>query len=229
MSLRVWARRSWLAGPLVRRAYFALAALKFRNSADYWERRYSGGGTSGAGSVSRLARFKADFLNRFVANHEIRSVVEFGCGDGTQLTLAEYPDYLGLDTAPSAIALCRKRFSGDLTKQFELVDHDPGRRDLALSLDVIYHLVEDDVFDTYMRHLFSASDRFVILYSSNSAESTPEPHIRHRVFTDWIEVNRPEWKLYSVTPNAYQLNPRDPDNTSFADFYVYSRSSQTAA
>ncbi|MDX8493394.1 class I SAM-dependent methyltransferase [Mesorhizobium sp. VK22B] len=223
MSLKKWAKNSWLAGPLVRQVYFALAALKFRNSADYWERRYRAGGTSGAGSANRLARFKADFLNRFVANHQIQSVVEFGCGDGMQLALAEYPKYLGLDNAPSAVARCRERFANDATKQFKLVDSDPGHHDLALSLDVVYHLVEDRVFDTYMRNLFSASERFVILYSSNSTESTPEPHVKHRRFTNWIEVNLLEWKLCSVTPNAYPLDPRDPDNTSFADFYVYSR------
>ncbi|WP_197507509.1 class I SAM-dependent methyltransferase [Mesorhizobium sp. AA23] len=224
MSLKKWAKKSWFAGPLVREVYFALAALNFRNSADYWERRYRDGGTSGAGSADRLARFKADFLNRFVESHEIHSVVEFGCGDGMQLALAEYPKYLGLDNAPSAVAQCRKRFANDPTKQFELVHNYPGgQHDLALSLDVVYHLVEDTVFDTYMRDLFSSSERFVIVYSSNSAESTPEPHVKHRMFTKWIEVNRPDWKLCSVTPNAYPLNPRDPDNTSFADFYVYSR------
>jgi hypothetical protein len=44
---------------------------------------------------------------------------------------------------------------------------DLGRFDLELSLDVIYHLVEDEVFDAYMRSLFAHAGRFVVIYSSN--------------------------------------------------------------
>src|SRR5438270_10704846 len=63
----------------------------FDNSSSYWNRRYVAGGTSGAGSYGRLARFKADVLNAFVAESGIASVIEFGCGDGAQLALSNYP------------------------------------------------------------------------------------------------------------------------------------------
>jgi hypothetical protein len=65
---------------------------EFPGSADYWERRYAEGGDSGHGSYGRFAEFKAEVLNRFVAEQRIESIVEFGCGDGNQLTLASYPD-----------------------------------------------------------------------------------------------------------------------------------------
>ena len=76
----------------------------FEGSQEYWERRYAGGGTSGAGSAGRLAAFKAQFLNDFVRAHDVTSVVEFGCGDGNQLALAAYPRYLGLDVSPASLA-----------------------------------------------------------------------------------------------------------------------------
>ena len=76
----------------------------------YWERRYADGQDSGYGSRDQLARFKASFLNAFVARNGIRSVIEFGCGDGTQLSLADYPSYLGLDVSPTAVRLCASRF-----------------------------------------------------------------------------------------------------------------------
>jgi hypothetical protein len=42
------------------------------------------------------------------------------------------------------------------------VDHQGlFRAELGLSLEVIFHLVEDDVFDVYMRHLFASATRFV--------------------------------------------------------------------
>lgn len=53
-----------------------------------------------------------------------------------------------------------------------------------MSIDVIYHLIEDSVFNDYMGLLFNSSTRFVILYSSNSnyLNSSSEPHVKHRNF-----------------------------------------------
>src|SRR3954447_5620340 len=87
-------------------------------SADYWEQRYRKDNTSGAGSYSRLARFKAETLNHFVTTHHIESVIEFGSGDGAQLWLANYPTYIGVDVSPTVLDLTRRAFAGDATKRF---------------------------------------------------------------------------------------------------------------
>jgi len=71
--------------------------MLLRNSAEHWERRYRRCGNSGAGSHERLAIFKADVLTDFIATHGIRSVIVFGCGDGAQLRLAQYPTHIGID------------------------------------------------------------------------------------------------------------------------------------
>src|SRR5947207_1460070 len=172
------------------------APTNFSGSASYWEQRYRGGGDSGAGSYGRLADFKAEILNRFVAAHAVESVIEFGCGDGNQLSLARYPKYIGMDVSASAIQMCKKRFVEDLSKSFFLYHPDcfVDRQgifasDLSLSLDVIYHLVEDRIFDTYMRHLFGAGRRFVAVYSTNEDSSTDDAHVKHRQFTRWVEQN----------------------------------------
>ena len=199
----------------------------FTTSGDYWRERYRSGRNSGAGSYGELAAFKADFLNRFVKDRGVESVVEFGSGDGNQLTLAEYPAYLGLDISPEAVAACRERFAGDPTKRFALPDESkPGdeRADLSLSLDVIYHLTEDAAFGAYMRRLFDAGERFVIVFASNGQPDLPptQPHVRHRKFTDWVDENRPDWRLTETVPNAHPFDPATGGG-SFADFYVYER------
>jgi SAM-dependent methyltransferase len=200
--------------------------LRFRGSSDYWERRYRAGGNSGAGSYGRLAEFKAEILNEFVAREGIVSIVEFGCGDGAQLALAQYPDYVGIDVAATSVALCRTRFAEDPGKQFFLAGEVPGdlaSADLALSLDVIYHLVEDAVFDAYMHELFAGSHRFVAIYASDTARATDSPHVRHRNFTSWIERHAPDWRLVGHVPNRYPYDPAAPEETSFADFYFFER------
>ena len=48
------------------------------------------GGNSGAGSYNQIGVFKAEIVNNFVKANGVRTVVEFGFGDGQQLTRAEY-------------------------------------------------------------------------------------------------------------------------------------------
>jgi len=200
----------------------------FPGSAEYWRERYQFGRDSGLGSYGVLADFKARVLNGFFAQHGVRSVIEFGCGDGNQLGMLEVADYTGIDISPQALALCRERYAGVEGRRFLLADeYSDEQAECALSLDVIYHLVEDETFDAYMRRLFGAAQRFVVVYSSNrlpdDADNTGE-HVRHRRFTDWVEAHQPAWTLIQHVPNEHPFRG-DYRTGSFADFYFYGRRS----
>lgn len=224
-------RKMPVLGPALLSAKRARDRRRFPGSAAYWEERYQEGGTSGPGSAGINARFKADTLNRFVRAHGVRDVIEFGCGDGQQLELAKYPRYIGLDVAKTSVAMCRARFANDATKAFRLYPSTeivPGRgafvADLSLSLDVIYHLVEDAVFGQHMSDVFAASRRWVILYTSDSdrIRGATEPHCRHRPVARYVEQAFPDWGLSQRIPNANPL-AGDPERGSSSDFYVYQR------
>jgi hypothetical protein len=198
------------------------ATIRFRDSRSYWKSRYAAGGTSGVGSYSLQARYKAEFLNTFVQENLVASVIEFGCGDGSQLGLADYRQYLGIDIAGQAIRHCIESFQHDETKSFMAYDArafaDPARfihADLALSLDVVFHLVEDDVYEAYMRALFNAADRFVVIYARDRDESPAlKRHVRWREFTPWIEKNIAGWRLSQVEPAP---------SAEYQDFHVFTR------
>lgn len=210
-----------MAGRLYRR--YIRPVERFDDSASFWKNRYASGGHSGVGSFGRLAEFKAEVLNRFVKDEGIQSVIEFGCGDGRQVELAEYPSYLGLDISPDAIERCRRLFAEDATKQFKVIDeYADETADLTLSLDVIYHLVEDAVYESYMRQLFDAAERWVAVYSSNAEIQAVVPQVRHRVFTDWVAQHCPEWKLLAEIPNRYPYT-HDYRTESFADFFIFAK------
>lgn len=198
----------------------------FHGSTPYWEERYRTGGDSGAGSGGRLAEFKAEIINEFVVKESIASLIEFGCGDGRQLLIARYPKYMGVDVSQTVIEKCKTLFRDNPDFAFLTTEQYQGEAaDLALSLDVIFHLVEDEVFDAYMNTLFDAALRYVIIYSSNfDAASAPNaPHFRNRQFTLWIAANRPEWQLIQHIPNRYPFNG-DGLETSVSDFFVFRKS-----
>lgn len=210
--------------PGVRQISLLRQRIAYSDSARFWEENYAQGLTSGNGSYGALAEGKSRFLNELVGQRGIGSVIEFGCGDGNQLSLADYPSYIGLDVSRAAIGLCQRRFAGDATKSFFLYDgacftdrSGIFLADLALSMDVVYHLTEDAVFESHLRHLFCAGRRLVVVYSTNAEIGGTAPHVRHRHFTPWVQRAFPQWRLARVSrgPNTERAG---------ADFFVYERS-----
>jgi hypothetical protein len=197
-------------------------------SAAYWDSRYRGGGTSGAGSRGRLATFKADFLNAFVRDNAIDSVIEFGTGDGKQLESFEFPQYIGIDVSKKVIEDSRRKYADNSRHSFlhstEIAQAEEC--DLSLSLDVIFHLVEDDVFEKYMRDVFFFGKKYVIIYSSDVDSDWNAQHVRHRSFTKFVATRFREWTLIARVMNIYPFSSSSPDDTSFCDFFIFSKSGQ---
>jgi hypothetical protein len=171
-----------------------------------------------------LANYKLAFVNGFLRRHRVKSVIDFGCGDGAQIRDLACRHYLGIDISVSAVEQCRATFAHRTNWSFEVMRADAEygpKRGVALSLDVIYHLVEDEVFERYMFLLFSYAKRFVIIYSSDSEERSRAPHIRHRWHSGWVARNLPEWTVVRRGQTPYPFHLENSHNTSFADFTIY--------
>jgi SAM-dependent methyltransferase len=201
------------------------------SSRNFWEERYARGGNSGAGSYGLLANYKSAFLNRFFSQHGIKSVVDFGSGDGNQLAGLRIAQYTGVDVSSTAVELCRARFEGRAGWQFV---HDDGTHDLeltgdaSLSLDVIYHLIEDSIFERYMRQLFQSATSHVIVYSSDWNERAQARHVRHRSVTTWVARNVEGWDVIGRPQNPYFFREYDDLNTTFAGFIIFGKSGEAA-
>ncbi len=152
-------------------------------------------------------------MNQFVENNHIQSVIEFGCGDGNQAMQFNFPSYTGLDVSTTAIEKCGELCKNDPAKQFFILDEKTTglKAELAISLDVIYHLIEKDVYENYMKQLFTAATKYVIIYAWD-VESDKNYHVKHRKFSAWIKENVPEFKLFNKIKNS-----------TFSDFYIYHR------
>lgn len=183
----------------------------------YWQDRYKGGGTSGAGSYDHLAAFKAEIINGFVRENNVASVVEFGCGDGNQLSLAVYPAYLGLDISATAVDMCKTRFAHHMTKAFRVIsstERPTDKADLALSLDVIFHLKREADYLVHLFNIFSCAEKYVVIYSSNKNERVRQVHMKHHRFTDDVPKVCPKARLIEEIPNRY---PMETDSR----FFIY--------
>lgn len=191
------------------------AHRQFKGSTSYWEHRYAQGGTSGRGSAGALARFKAEQVNRLVREHDVNTVLELGCGDGQQLDLLEIPDYVGVDVSPTAVEACHRQFADIPGRRFFVAGEETlPRAEMSLSMQVLLHLVEDDVFDRYMRDLFGSATRLVVIADADTEYDSAWPHQRFRQFTAWIDQNIDGWQLTETVAGPDTETPR-------CDVHVY--------
>jgi SAM-dependent methyltransferase len=110
------------------------------------------GGGSGAGSNPQIARDYMNFLQAFLANNNIRSVVDIGCGDWqfSQFINFGNASYLGIDVVPSVIAANQQRFGVRANTTFVCANPLDGSYqvpggDLLLMKDVLQHLSNANV------------------------------------------------------------------------------------
>ena len=172
----------------------------------YWENRYAQGGNSGAGSYGMEAAFKANIINHWIAQHDIKTINEIGCGDGNNLLLYDIPiSYVGYDISPKAIEICNqktKRIKNALkyyfTSNLEDMDYDA---DVCLLLDVWYHLTDDKVFEDLCQTLFVDGNwKYIIAYNMDSNSQFTEdgtafaPHLQNREFLSKVQ-EFPKWEV----------------------------------
>jgi 2-polyprenyl-3-methyl-5-hydroxy-6-metoxy-1,4-benzoquinol methylase len=196
--------------------------MKNFNSKDYWENRYITGGNSGKGSYDKLAVFKSIIINSVLENNkQILSIIDYGVGDGNQLSLFNLKDksYLGLDVSKTIIEKCKNMYKNNSNKQFKTcdeIDFTTLKTDMTISCDVLYHLIEYPKFIEYINNLFNISDKFVIIYANNINKDTYSSHVKFRNFTNYIKENFKEWILIRTIKNPYS-------NLSPSDFYIYEK------
>lgn len=197
-------------------------------SGEFWNEHYKKNGNSGTGSYHHLAEFKAEIVNRFIVKEKITSVIEIGCGDGNQLSLIHYDNYTGVDVSEVIVEKNKENYQNDNTKQFfctetEREKYINRKYDMSISMDVIFHLLEDQVFYNYMEDLFLLAERYVVIYSSNHEEYTKWPECRHRNFISYIQEKISGWVLYQYIPNRYPYKIGEEETTSASDFYIFKK------
>lgn len=181
--------------------------------ASYWERRYLDGRTSGAGSEGDAAAVKATTIDLVIAEHDITSVIDWGVGDGVVLghVKAKVP-WLGLDVAPVAVERLRAKYGPrSRTKRFALVaDGAHEVRDLALSLDVLFHLPAEADYQLHLAQVFGSATKAVLIHASDHDGGRTARHVLWRQFTPDVAARFPDWRLAEA-----------PEDRTVPGFYLY--------
>ena len=182
----------------------------------YWNRRYQTGGSSGPGSRGEEAAFKVRLVNRWLRQVGAISVLDLGCGDGYLRAhgLAKGRPYLGTDYSREALKLAK---AANPRTRYSLAPLPPTARfDTVLSLDVLFHLTDEEEYRAYLGDLFGRAIRWAIVYGTNEERPSAE-HVRHRV---WLPDLPPTWEIVETVPTrfhpgktAWLLRRRSPDAT----------------
>lgn len=174
-----------------------------------WARDILGKGTSGAGSTLAATRVYRTYLQDFLAENRIRSVVDAGCGDWEFSQAIDWTgiDYVGLDIVPSVIAENQRRF-GAAKVRFAVADivrDELPQADLLLVKDVLQHLSNADIarflaqLPRY-RHVLLVND---VHPDTLSAEPADTPTGRYRP----LDPTRPPYSLPGAKMLVWRHGP----------------------
>lgn len=114
-----------------------------------WAKNEKGKGTSGLGSTEENTRPYREFLEKFLKDREIQTVVDAGSGDWefSQLIDWQGADYTGYDVVESVVRDVQEKF-GNEHRRFvhaNFLQADLPKADLFICKDVFQHLPTDDV------------------------------------------------------------------------------------
>jgi SAM-dependent methyltransferase len=118
----------------------------------YRTHKWGGGdgyGTSGAGSTLIYTASYCKFLQNFMRDNHIQTVVDLGCGDWAFSHRINWRgiDYKGFDVVPELILRNQKKYETEHIHFYHAdgIDFDLPSADLLICKDVLQHLSNEDV------------------------------------------------------------------------------------
>ncbi|MFA6118576.1 MAG: class I SAM-dependent methyltransferase [Parachlamydiales bacterium] len=114
-----------------------------------WGKDDEGHNYSGEGSTYQNNLFYIDFLEQFIKSHQIKTIVDAGCGDWTFSKSIKWNDvqYIGIDVVKNVIENNISQFTQPNIKFMaaDIINYDLPPSDLLLCKDVLQHLTIEDI------------------------------------------------------------------------------------
>lgn len=207
-------------------------------SIDFWDNRYAIGGTSGVGSTGNLLNFKINFINDFIKNNDIKTVLDFGHGDCSLAKEIIVDTYLGIDGAKSINRdidgfqsvnkyLTCSRFdvlSTDIEKYIKNVNID-----MTMCIDVLYHILDDEIeyLEKTLHNLYCSSSKYIMIYAQDSELEGAYKHYSDPSVNRSTHMYNCPWKQLLRTKYFNDLKliyeQELPQPGCDAKFYIYEK------
>lgn len=201
------------------------------SSYQYWAERYINTNfknSSGNGRLKFRLRYKAKMLNKIFETYTITKIADFGCGDGLLASRLKCAKYYGIEINSEIVSNLKNKFFEKKEFEFSTKFESRWRNkiDASISVDVIFHLVEKDVYQKYMNELFSTDAKYVIIraYNHESQGTGRNSHILHREFLNTVKKYFPNYNLINESPpRRRHIYLSDSDKNQF---FVFKKSQQ---
>ena len=87
---------------------------------------------------------------------------------------------------------------------------------MALSIEVLFHLVEDEVYETYLNDLFRLGVDYVVIMRSNCHED-----IRLKCVLESVWKDRYSDEIRRLGAHGFPAASEAPGSFCFSDFYFF--------
>ena len=188
--------------------------VNLMRSMEFWKTRYELGDTSGSGSRGDLLNFKTEFINDFIKENDITTVLDFGYGDLYVAKEINVEKYTGIDI----FEVKDKDDFNLLNCEFDEYDGDGA--DLVMCLDVLYHILEEE--QEYMRDsldkMMEKTDKFLMIYAHDSEDERFETEYS-------VHLYNSKWLQHMKTREDFELiyKQERPEPNCSAQFYIFER------
>lgn len=159
-----------------------------------WARDSQGKGTSGTGSTLDITREYRAFIEAFITEHHVKSVVDAGCGDWefSSATNWNHARYLGVDISSDVIDGVKKKYQkegvsfmvGDVTDSLPPAD-------LLLCKDVLQHLPNALITKFIKNNLKKGKYKWAILTNDRGGNNSDIKAGDYRL----IDLSAPPFKV----------------------------------
>jgi SAM-dependent methyltransferase len=187
----------------------------------YVEKRWQGG--SGPGSIPESALPWIAFVNNFIRENNVQSVLDLGSGDGRIFLHINLngANYTGVEASKKAISMFMENnpnFDGNIINS-DLLSTEYPKTDLGLIKDVLQHNTYEDVFNILNKAKESCT--YLLICEDFTKETLPD--IKSG---EWRPINFYSGDLPIKTKTLFTYGLSDPGQRPLKGVYLYSLDSK---
>jgi SAM-dependent methyltransferase len=166
-----------------------------------WGKNGGDAGVSGVGSMMRTTLIYRTFLQRFMKDANVHSVVDAGCGDWEFSSAMDWTgiDYKGFDIVDSVIEQDKKKYTQQNVHFFvgDVVDDDLPGADLLIVKHVLQHLPTSAV-QKFLTQLPKYRHALILDAVDPATLSSKNPEIEVGEFR-YLDITRPPYSVHGAS------------------------------